>query len=87
MYMCEDLKAITPSPRPQATLSLRDFVNGDRNAISEYLALSITRGKRFIYIKVTTTDGQPVTYTATISNRKHIDFDTLQFVKSHSSLL
>ena len=87
MFMREDRKVKTTNPGTQATLSLRDFVDEDRNAGSEYLALSITRGNRYIYIKVTTTVGQPVTYTAIISNRKHIDLDTVQFVKNNSSLL
>jgi hypothetical protein len=67
-----------PSPPTQEALSLQDLlVDAETDALSDYLALSISRDGADARISVTTTDADPTTYSSVFSGIQEIDLQTL----------
>jgi len=67
-----------PSPAAQETLSLQDLlIDAESNALSDYLALSLSRDGIDARISISTTDAEPTTYTSVFSGVHEIDLQTL----------
>ena len=66
----------TPAQTPE-TLSLQDLlIDAETDALSDYLALSISRDGTAARISVTT-DADPTTYSSVFSGIQEIDLQTL----------
>jgi hypothetical protein len=66
------------SPQTQETLSLQDLlIDAETDALSDYLALSISHDGADARISVTTTDSEPTTYSSVFSGIQEIDLQTL----------
>jgi|GEM_PF-1502715 len=67
----------TPAQTPDS-LSLQDLlIDAETDALSDYLALSISRDGISARISVTTTDADPTTYSSLFSGIQEIDLQTL----------
>jgi hypothetical protein len=59
-------------------LSLNDLlIDAETDALSDYLALSISRDGADARISVTTTDADPTTYSSVFAGIQEIDLQTL----------
>jgi hypothetical protein len=66
------------SPQTQETLSLQDLLtDAETDALSDYLALSISLDGQDATISVTTTDADPTTYSSVFSGIQEVDLQTL----------
>jgi hypothetical protein len=66
------------STQPQETLSLQDLlIDAESDALSDYLALSISLDGQDAKISVTTTDADPTTYSSVLSGIQEVDLQTL----------
>jgi hypothetical protein len=66
------------SPQTQETLSLQDLLtDAETDALSDYLALSISLDGQDATISVTTTGADPTTYSSVFSGIQEVDLQTL----------
>jgi hypothetical protein len=66
------------STQTQETLSLQDLlIDAESDALSDYLALSISLDGQDAKISVTTTDAEPTTYSSVFSGIQEVDLQAL----------
>lgn len=68
----------THSTQTEETLSLQDLlIDAESDALSDYLALSISLNGQDAKISVTTTDAEPTTYSSVFSGIQEVDLQAL----------
>lgn len=68
----------THSTQTEETLSLQDLlIDAESDALSDYLALSISLDGQDAKISVTTTDAEPTTYSSVFSGIQEVDLQAL----------
>lgn len=73
-------KSSLSSPR----LSLKDLLDDlNGSQLNDYLSMAVTRLGEHTVISLTTTGGDPVTYSTVISSAADIDVQSLVFVAQH----
>lgn len=80
--MIGDFKSrINDNSSSKSVCLLQDLLRvGQFSNVSDYFALSVTRQSEGICIKITSTDPQPVTYVAIMSESENFDSSSLPFV-------
>ncbi|EIC29413.1 hypothetical protein Metal_1634 [Methylomicrobium album BG8] len=67
-----------PPTQTQETLSLQDLlIDAESDALSDYLALSISLDGQDARVSITTTDAEPTTYSSVFSSIQEIDLQAL----------